>query len=702
MDKKARIVILFLTLCLVVHVFITAFPVVEIIKYDRYSSITRETYFQRDVTYAEEFYFAVKLYVHASQDNAKIANGITEEEINNLTSQNSEYFKDDSQLSEIAKAESIKNREVAMDVLKQIHKQREEMLEEAAKKLESYNDLKYYFIDNSNIVYSNIFIDKNNVVNSNVNGDIEYYLKNQSLYYYNFDAKKLQENEKNFYSKGDILVRGYIIVPKELPMGSKIYNDLSKIGNNRKAAITTLIIFAIELLCTILLILLIIKKKIYIHFKDDSANLMKHYFKINFEIRVFIILLLTYIMLVVGECYYNTLPSLKIILVACFALFLQFLFYIFLSYFNKNNRINNRDKSIIYNFYRNLKLVRNLNKLYFKIFFSISLNAVIGATTIILILDTYQGILGYYFQNILKLKIVSTLTIFFIIPLVTYTIKNFMKINNVIKSIENISIDNLDDNSNIKENDEFFNAYESIKNIKTSIESAVEERLKSERLKTELITNVSHDLKTPLTSIINYVDLMKKNNLSEEDSKAYLEIIDKKSKRLKVLIEELFEASKLNSGDIELNKEKVDLVSLIKQTLGEFEKQIEHSQLELILKLPNEKVYLELDGKKIWRVFENILNNIFKYSQKNTRVYIDLIGNEKQVMVITKNISAYQLNINHDELFEKFKRGDESRNTEGSGLGLSIARGIMEIHGGEMKIEVDGDLFKNILIFNKE
>lgn len=688
-DKKVRTAILFLTLFLVVHIFITAFPVSEIIKQEKYSNFEREVYFKINRGYIEDFYSFVSKTIREKQLSVMITNGVTEEEVKKILlnlknidffKDNNDYFKDD--------------REKVTKYLETEHKAVEEILFNMNKKYDGFKDLKYYFTDEKKVVYSNI------------NDYIEDYIKGQSLYYFKYNSDEIVETDgMSTYYIQQMPIVGYIIVPKQLPNDSKIYNDFGKIENDRKEAVTTLIIFTVELLSTILLILLIIKKKLYVQFKDNSSNFMKYYFKINFEIRVFIILLFTYIMLVVGECYYNTLPSLKIILVACFALFLQFLFYIFLSYFNKNNSINNRDKSIIYNFYRNLKLVRNLNKLYIKVFFSIFMSMIIGAIIISLPMIKYNN--HYSYNNIYtyststKFKIIFILIVFFMIPLFSYIIKKFLKINKLIKSIENISVENLECNIDFKENDEFFNAYKSIKNIKASIESSVEERLKSERLKTELITNVSHDLKTPLTSIINYVDLMKKNNLSEEDYKSYLEIIDKKSKRLKILIEDLFEASKLNSGDIELNKEKIDLVSLIKQTLGEFEKQIENSQLELILKLPDEKVYLELDGKKTWRVFENILNNIFKYSQKNTRIYLELIENEKQVMVITKNISAYQLNINPEELFEKFKRGDESRNTEGSGLGLSIAKGIMELHGGEMKIEVDGDLFKNILVFNK-
>ncbi|GGG67415.1 sensor histidine kinase [Paenibacillus radicis (ex Gao et al. 2016)] len=220
------------------------------------------------------------------------------------------------------------------------------------------------------------------------------------------------------------------------------------------------------------------------------------------------------------------------------------------------------------------------------------------------------------------------------------------------------------------------------------------EQAKSERLKTELITNVSHDLRTPLTSIITYTELLKKEEVSNEDRAAYIDIIDQKSQRLKVLIDDLFEVSKMASGNVELNKEKVDLIQLLQQTLAEYDDAINDSSLQFRLPNMEEPVYAFVDGQKLFRVFDNLIGNILKYSLAHSRVYITVQTVGNQVIVAFKNVSKYEISENIDELFERFKRGDSSRHTEGSGLGLAIAKSIVDLHEGLLNIEVDGDLFK--------
>lgn len=245
------------------------------------------------------------------------------------------------------------------------------------------------------------------------------------------------------------------------------------------------------------------------------------------------------------------------------------------------------------------------------------------------------------------------------------------------------------------------NLAKNINNINKGFKSAVDKELKSEKMKGELITNVSHDLKTPLTSIINYVDLLKDESLPAEKRREYVDILDKKSKRLKVLIEDLFEASKAASGSMELEIEKVDIVALIRQTLGESRDKIDESTLDFKVNLPQEKIYLMLDGKKTWRVFENLINNAIKYSLPGSRVYIDLKDNEDTVLITVKNISAYEMNFTSDEIVERFTRGDASRHTDGSGLGLAISKSIVDLQGGRFDISVDGDLFKTSIVFYK-
>ncbi len=247
----------------------------------------------------------------------------------------------------------------------------------------------------------------------------------------------------------------------------------------------------------------------------------------------------------------------------------------------------------------------------------------------------------------------------------------------------------------------FKKPFENLKLINDNINKKIEEMIKNERLKTELITNVSHDLRTPLTSIINYIDLLKEEKLDNNSAKEYVEILDGKSQRLKTLIDDLFDASKLSSKQFKLDVSKSDVVALLKQTLGELNNKIEESNINFIIELPNSPIFLDIDGQQIWRVFDNLLNNIIKYSPEKSRAYISLEETEEEVKIIMKNVSKAPLNFDSDELFERFKRGDASRTTEGSGLGLSIAKSIVELHKGNIFINIDGDLFKVIVLLKK-
>ena len=235
-------------------------------------------------------------------------------------------------------------------------------------------------------------------------------------------------------------------------------------------------------------------------------------------------------------------------------------------------------------------------------------------------------------------------------------------------------------------------------NISSNLDLAIEDALKSERLKTELITNVSHDLKTPLTSIINYSDLLSKDDNSEEQVKEYSKVINDKSNKLKVLIEDLFEVSKATSNNIELNKQELDFNSLVQQSIGEWEDKIAEKNLEIISNLPEDKVMLNIDGQKFSRVLDNLFSNISKYALENSRVYVDLLK-EDGVKLTIKNISKYPLNISAEELMERFTRGEKSRTTSGSGLGLSIASSFVRAHGASFDIDIDGDLFKVTIEF---
>ena len=238
----------------------------------------------------------------------------------------------------------------------------------------------------------------------------------------------------------------------------------------------------------------------------------------------------------------------------------------------------------------------------------------------------------------------------------------------------------------------------SVNTIASGLNAAVENEVKSERMKAELITNVSHDLKTPLTSIITYIDLLKTEGLDSENGAKYLGVLEQKSQRLKVLTDDLFEAAKAASGSLELRLETLDVGALLTQGLGELSDRIDSSGLDLRVDLPEERITLKADGRLLWRALENVLCNALKYSLPGSRIYVSAARHDGKVRLTFKNVSATPLNIPPDELLERFKRGDDSRSSEGSGLGLAIAKSLVELQGGSFKLDIDGDLFKVTIV----
>lgn len=235
---------------------------------------------------------------------------------------------------------------------------------------------------------------------------------------------------------------------------------------------------------------------------------------------------------------------------------------------------------------------------------------------------------------------------------------------------------------------------ENLNNISKGIAIALNQKMKSEHLRTELITNVSHDIKTPLTSIINYVDLLKKEGVTGQAAE-YVDVLDRQSRRLKKLTDDLVEASKASTGNIRCSLMPTDITELIQQAVAEYEEKLEKANLEAIITSPeNETLYALADGNLMWRVLSNLLSNACKYSQTGTRVYLSVKGSGDTILITVKNVSRDQLNIDPDELMERFVRGDSSRSTEGSGLGLNIARSLVELQKGKFSLSIDGDLFK--------
>lgn len=237
---------------------------------------------------------------------------------------------------------------------------------------------------------------------------------------------------------------------------------------------------------------------------------------------------------------------------------------------------------------------------------------------------------------------------------------------------------------------------EAVNHIRDGLMESVNESLKNEKLKADLITNVSHDIKTPLTSIVNYVDLLKRENLGNENARNYIRILDEKSQRLKQLTEDLVETSKITSGNVKLDMKKIDMVELLYQTGGEFNERFEARNLTIVTKIPNKSMYIYADGRQLYRSLENLYTNAAKYALENTRVYVELSNNDNKAVFTIKNVSKNELDIVSDgkvDLTERFVRGEKSRTTEGSGLGLSIAKNLTTLMGGKFEINVDGDLF---------
>ena len=284
------------------------------------------------------------------------------------------------------------------------------------------------------------------------------------------------------------------------------------------------------------------------------------------------------------------------------------------------------------------------------------------------------------------------------VPALVVFLSRMGYLNRIMKDTKDMAEGRLNRDVKVKGKSPLAKHAENLNHLREGVRTSMHAQAKSERLKTELITNVSHDLRTPLTSIITYTDLLKNPDITEEERKQYIQILDKKSERLKVLIEDLFEVSKMASGNIELHRSRVDLTQLVQQAVGEHEEDLTKSRLDLRMTMPKEPIYAYVDGQKWWRLIDNLTVNVLKYALEGTRVYVTLKRTANGDAEFTvKNVAKYEISENADELFERFKRADSSRHTDGSGLGLAIAQSIVDLHGARMSIDVDGDLFKVIV-----
>lgn len=320
----------------------------------------------------------------------------------------------------------------------------------------------------------------------------------------------------------------------------------------------------------------------------------------------------------------------------------------------------------------------------------------IGVQSFILLIGFFLagiGFVGMFMYGVFFIIYIFCV-LFLGLPALYIFIRRSAYLNRIIIDTEKMASGRLNEDIKIEGRSPLADHAKNLNNLREGVRVSMTEQAKSERLKTELITNVSHDLRTPLTSIITYTDLLKDETITPEDRAKYVDILDKKSQRLKTLIEDLFEVSKMASGNLELHKQRVDLTQLLQQALAEHAEDIAESGLDFRTTLPDDMLVAYVDGQRWWRVLDNLIVNAIKYALPGTRVYLTLRKVGESAEFIVKNITKYELGENVDELFERFKRADTSRHTDGSGLGLAIAQSIVDMHDGTMKIDLDGDLFK--------
>ncbi|NFO88222.1 sensor histidine kinase [Clostridium botulinum] len=508
---------------------------------------------------------------------------------------------------------------------------------------------------------------------------------------------------QNLYNNKQVIVR----ISNPLKSGDEIANDINEKNEENFKAYTFLILTLLDIFMIIILILKC-KKTLYQMLKDNF--IIRVYKNLFIEIRCLVfalsIVCLRFLYNIVCwnyTVYWGNLYTLIIVAVISIYLVASDIKNLYL--LNKEINIKNYiyEKSLIY------KILLKMKELIKESFLikSTSIRLIISIIvfiTYVIVIFTQAYWMGYiewwpYMEPYEVMRLIPS--IIFTICIIIYFLSVARNINRIKIGTDNILKGNYNNKIDVKGAIILKDIANNVMNIEDGLDKAIDKAVKSEKMKGELITNVSHDLKTPLTSIINYIDLLDKENISEEDKKRYLEILKERSLRLKVLIEDLFEASKASSGTLELDMENLDPVALIRQTIGEFENEIEKSNLQFIKNIPEGKLSIYADGKKTFRVFQNLISNILKYSMKNSRVYIEVCEEDDYISIVFKNISEYQVDFTEEEILERFKRGDSSRTTEGSGLGLSIAKSLVELQGGQFIINIDGDLFKVVVNLKK-
>lgn len=558
-------------------------------------------------------------------------------------------------------------------------------------KIDSNNIIKNskYFkeinIDYNGNVIEKIYVDGKEI-NNNIISKLIYYNKYSYYTYYDrYEPNNIYAYDYN--EKQSISI--YIWMPQEIKKGDVVYENLKKVEININRFYLSCGSFIMFIILAILCLVSLSKNKSKINIIEDIVNKIKVWpieAKVGIGILGWISWNTTYIYYNANN-YIRRLNLISVIWTSLALLIYYVLIRVIIINYNERTLFKNNITIKCWNYLSEIMTRSSL----IKTFLIMSGLYVISG----LLLFVVSGILSIFPIGIL---IGIILTIIYIVIF----IKELIYLDKIIIGSKAATEGKLNCNIEEKGRGHLRELAHDINNIRDVLRKSIESEMKSENMKTELITNVSHDLKTPLTSIINYIDLLKRENIGSETAKDYINILDKKSQRLKVLIDDLFEASKATSGAMELNITKIDIVQLLKQSLGENDERFKNSNLSVKLDIPDTKIFINGDGQRLYRVFENLISNIVKYSLSNTRVYIQMyVDDENKVVIIMRNISAYELDFCANEITNRFKRGDSSRSTEGSGLGLAIAKSIVELHGGKFNIEVDGDLFKSIIRLNQ-
>jgi signal transduction histidine kinase len=614
--------------------------------------------------------------------------------------------------------EITKNFESDDNIKKSIIEEKEKNIDEYFQELESYRqeyedyqEAFVYYLKNTETgqIYTNLSTKTTKSVDQSINNENMYYIQSYPTRengYLVFNEGPLVNGSENL---SDLLqtntkdrFEGKIGVSKNAPVTNMIMQNYHNYDNQR-------IVYWIYTLAGILALAAsgIIGKRIAVIEKIAPSKWQSKYNNIPFDIALILqgISVITSMALIdsTSNIYFNIHADDIVINLVFLTIIIGLTLVQAIYLYNRLKTIRS-DKSVCQKTIigRVLRNIRNFFASIINVFRNAFLNRRVGTQVFLLLTVVFCfGLLTaliFIDEDFLALYIPAILIIG--LPLLILIIKRTGYFNQILSNASALAKGEFKPDLTIIGRSVFAKLAEDINQMKHGVKQSQNAQAKSERLKTELITNVSHDLRTPLTSIITYSDLLKNPELTEDERNAYIEIIDRKSKRLKVLIDDLFEASKMASGAIELTKAKVDIVQLLQQSLAEYNETMEESQVQFRVSNPDHPVYAFVDGQKLWRVFDNIIGNITKYSLANTRAYIHVQEENHQVRITFKNVSKYELSENIDELFERFKRGDESRHTEGSGLGLAIAKSIIDLHEGTLDIDVDGDLFKVTVILS--